>query len=155
MPAGAGSTPLRQGVHSHGPVEGRFVESQPLSFLVLRPSSYATSFLGALQGISRDSEWKWRTKTAGGRETTAVEIQRTYLQLVRDYAPPVEEEWNRLLQAWSDVLDDLERDPLSTSNRLDWSAKHRLIQQFRESAAITPTDPCLLLLDLSYHHLVP
>src|SRR5258708_1821315 len=141
MPAGAGSTPLRQGVHSHGPVEGRFVESQPLSFLVLRPSSYATSIRCRGKCPAARRETKWRTKTAGGRETTAVEIQRTYLQLVRDYAPPVEEEWNRLLQAWSNVLDDLERDPLITSNLLNWSATHRILTQFHHTLSKSSHGP--------------
>jgi len=45
----------------------------------------------------------------------------------------------------------LERDPLSTSDRLDWAAKYRLIEQFRASEQIAVDDPWLRSLDLSYH----
>lgn len=109
--------------------------------------------LAALRSISRDPDWKWRTRTAGGRETNAIEIQRTYLALVKDYTRPIDPAWGELLQAWETVLDDLERDPLSTADRLDWSAKHRLIEQFREAEKLDPKDPWLCSLDLAYHQL--
>jgi proteasome accessory factor PafA2 len=111
--------------------------------------------LAALPAISRDTDWKWRVHTAGGRTTTAVEIQRAYLELVKEFAPPVDVEWTRLVQAWDEVLNDLERDPLSTADRLDWTAKYRLIEQFRESEKITSDDPWLQSLDLSYHLMDP
>ena len=111
--------------------------------------------LAALPAISRDPEWKWRVKTAGGRATTAIEIQRSYVALVKEFAPPTDAEWSRLLAAWDEVLNDLERDPLSTSDRLDWTAKYRLIEQFRESEAIASDDPWLRSLDLSYHLMDP
>jgi proteasome accessory factor A len=34
---------------------------------------------------------------------------------------------------------------------LDWSAKYRLIEQFRESENLAPDDPWLRSLDLAYH----
>jgi Pup amidohydrolase len=111
--------------------------------------------LAALPAISRDTDWKWRVKTAGGRVTTAVEIQRLYLELVKEYAPPVNAEWSALLVAWDEVLRDLEHDPLSTADRLDWAAKYRLIEQFRENEKIARDDPWLRSLDLSYHLMDP
>ena len=56
-----------------------------------------------------------------------------------------------MLQAWEQVLNDLERDPLSTADRLDWSAKYNLIEQFRRSEQLSDSDPWLRSLDLSYH----
>jgi proteasome accessory factor A len=111
--------------------------------------------LAALPAISRDLKWKWQLRTAGGRTSTAVEVQRAYLALVKEFAPPVDAEWERLVTAWEEVLNDLERDPLSTSDRLDWSAKHRLIEQFRASENIATDDPWLRSLDLSYHLMDP
>jgi Pup amidohydrolase len=107
--------------------------------------------LGALKGISRDRSWKWRCQLASGRETTAVEIQREYLQLVRDFCTNVGDEWRQLTNAWESVLSDLDRDPLSTSNRLDWSAKFKLLEQFRQAEGLAEDDPWLPSLDLSYH----
>ncbi len=111
--------------------------------------------LGALKSISRDRTWKWQCLAAGGTPTTAVEIQRQYLQLVRDYCTNLAEDWRDLVTAWELVLGDLEREPLSTSDRLDWSAKFKLIEQFRQSEKLDEADPWLPSLDLSYHRLDP
>ncbi len=109
--------------------------------------------LEALRSISRDTGWKWRVRTAGGRTVTAVEIQRQYLELVREFAPPSNDEGTDLMAAWDGILTDLERDPLCTSDRLDWSAKYRLIEAFRESEGVHAEDPWLRSLDLEYHAL--
>lgn len=111
--------------------------------------------LAALPAISRDPEWKWRLRTAGGQTSTAIEMQRSYFELVKEFAPPIDAEWQGLLDAWADVLDDLERDPLSTADRLDWTAKYRLIEQFREGEKIAADDPWLRSLDLAYHLMDP
>jgi proteasome accessory factor A len=105
----------------------------------------------ALKSISRDRTWKWRCALSSGRETTAIEVQRQYLQLVQDYCTHVGEDWRHLLAAWEAVLADLERDPLSTADRLDWSAKFQLIEQFRRAENLGEEDPWLASLDLSYH----
>lgn len=109
--------------------------------------------LEALRSISRDTSWRWMTKTAGGRTMTAIEVQRKYVELVLQFAGPFDLESTELLAAWQAVLDDLEREPLSTSDRLDWSAKYRLVEQFREAEGISHEDPWLRSLDLAYHAL--
>jgi proteasome accessory factor A len=111
--------------------------------------------LAALPAISRDLSWKWPVRTAGGRTLGAVDVQRAYLELVREFAPPADAAWARLVTDWDEVLRDLERDPLSTADRLDWAAKYRLIEQFREGEGIAADDPWLRSLDLSYHLLDP
>src|SRR5690606_38083313 len=77
--------------------------------------------VGAVIAISRDPHWKWLVTLADGRTVSAIDIQRAYVEMVREYAAPRDADWKRVLEAWSRVLDDLERDPLSTSDRLDWS----------------------------------
>jgi hypothetical protein len=105
----------------------------------------------ALKTISRDRTCRWACLSASGKETTAVAIQRQYLQLVQDYCTSLGNDWRILLAAWEQVLSDLERDPLSTSDRLDWSAKFKLIEQFRQAENLPEDDPWLPSLDLSYH----
>ena len=56
-----------------------------------------------------------------------------------------------MVQAWDEVLTDLERDPLSTADRIDWAAKYQLIEQFREAEKLGNDDAWLRSLDLSYH----
>jgi len=109
----------------------------------------------ALKSISRDRTWKWRCGLSSGKETNAIEVQRQYLQLVRDYCTNVGADWRNLLAAWETILADLEKDPLSTSDRLDWSAKFKLIEQFREAEKLAEDDPWLPSLDLSYHLMDP
>jgi proteasome accessory factor A len=107
--------------------------------------------VAALTQISRDETWAWCISMADGKPTSAVEVQRAYLRWVRDYAPPADAEWTAVIDAWREVLDDLARDPLSTADRLDWAAKYRLLQQFRESEKLAADDPWLRSLDLAYH----
>ena len=109
----------------------------------------------ALKSISRDRTWKWPCLAGSGKQTTAIEVQRHYLQLVRDYCTNLATDWRALLDAWEAVLADLEKDPLSTSDRLDWSAKFKLIDQFRQAEQLAEDDPWLTSLDLSYHLLEP
>ncbi len=105
----------------------------------------------SLRNISRDISWQWLCRLASGQKTTAIDIQRTYLQLVREFCPSLAPEWKAVVEMWEKVLADLERDPLSTADRLDWAAKYKLIESFRESEGLEESDPWLRSLDLSYH----
>jgi proteasome accessory factor A len=107
--------------------------------------------LATLKSISRDASWQWLCRTANGPKMTAVDIQRIYLELVREYCPELEGEWRDVLEGWQQVLDDLEKDPLRTADRLDWTAKYRLIEQFRDNEKLDESDPWLRSLDLAYH----
>lgn len=107
--------------------------------------------LHALKGISRDRTWKWKCQESGGTETNAVEVQRQYLLLAREYCPALSQEWHDVMNAWETVLDDLASDPLRAADRLDWVAKFKLIDQFRQAENVGEEDSWLQSLDLSYH----
>jgi proteasome accessory factor A len=113
--------------------------------------------IAALKSISHDPEWDWhcllKRGFAGAEDSDAVTVQRFYLNLVKQHVPGLDEQWTQLVEAWENILDDLESDPLSTADRLDWSAKYALIEQFREAEGLSEEDPWLRSLDLSYHHL--
>ena len=55
------------------------------------------------------------------------------------------------LQIWEDMLSDLEIDPIRTADRLDWTAKLRILQGYRDRDGLEWDDPKLRLLDLQYH----
>lgn len=61
----------------------------------------------------------------------------------------------QVLRDWHDVLEGLERDPGSLADRIDWIAKHRLIDGYRERHGLRWTDARLAALDLQYHDLRP
>lgn len=107
--------------------------------------------VAALTTISRDPDWRWQVQTSDGQPTTAVAVQRAYLQWVVAHTATADVEWAPVLAAWTEILDDLERDPLLTADRLDWAAKYRLIEQFRAAENVSAGDPWLRSLDLAYH----
>lgn len=107
-----------------------------------------------IRNLSRDRSWKWECRLANGSTSTAIEIQRAYLELAREFGgggAGGEREREQLLDDWTRVLDDLERDPLLAADRLDWAAKFDLIETFRENEGVEEDDPWLQSLDLSYH----
>ncbi|MEM7387035.1 MAG: proteasome accessory factor PafA2 family protein, partial [Verrucomicrobiota bacterium] len=101
-----------------------------------------------IRRLSRDRTWKWECVTSEERPTTALAVQQQYLELVREADA---EDSDGCLQAWEDILVDLEKDPRMTADRLDWAAKHHLIESFREAEGLTDEDPWLQSLDLNYH----
>ena len=111
--------------------------------------------LYALKSISRDRTWRWPCQTVSGRPSSALGVQRVYLQLARDFCPHVGADWMALMDHWEGVLDDLEGEPLRTADRLDWAAKFKLLDQFRRAEKLAEDDPWLTSLDLAYHLLDP
>jgi proteasome accessory factor A len=106
-----------------------------------------------LRAISRDPAFRWPVTLAGGKPSTALEVQRHYLAVVRmvcDLSIPAKA---ALIADWEAVLNDLETDAMRCRNRLDWVAKLALVREFQQAQNIAPDDPWLQSLDLEYHRL--
>src|SRR5205085_8859153 len=56
-----------------------------------------------------------------------------------------------VLVRWEDVLTALEDDPLRLQRELDWVAKYRLLEGFRERDGLAWNDHKLRAIDLQYH----
>jgi proteasome accessory factor A len=56
-----------------------------------------------------------------------------------------------VLARWEEILAGLEEDPLSLHRQLDWVAKHRVMEGYRERDGLEWADPKLRLIDLQYH----
>lgn len=108
-----------------------------------------------LKRVSRDPTFRWVVTLSDGRTMGAVDLQRRYLRAAQKYLTGRDPESDWLLKEWERTLDDLERDPLSTSDRLDWSAKRVLYQRYIDSEGITWRDEVLHSLDLEYHNVNP
>ncbi|HOZ60189.1 MAG TPA: depupylase/deamidase Dop [Nakamurella multipartita] len=106
----------------------------------------------AVHVISRDPSLRATVALADGRELTALALQRIYLDRVaklvdaRDPDPRA----SHVLQTWAHVLDLLERDPMECAEILDWPAKLRLLEGFRQRENLTWSAPRLHLVDLQY-----
>lgn len=109
--------------------------------------------LGALPAISRDPKFRWELILQNSQISTAVEVQRKYLQAVRELCDLSHPEKAQTVSDWETVLNDLESDYTRCRNRLDWVAKLLLIREFQTAQNIADDDPWLQSLDLEYHRL--
>ena len=98
--------------------------------------------------VSRDESYQWLCETTRGT-MSAIDIQREFLSAARD-ASFDGSAW--ILDEWQEILDGLERDPMSLSDRLDWVAKKSLLDSFVEAEDLDWTRDALSLqsLDLAY-----
>jgi len=109
--------------------------------------------VAALHEISRDVSCTAQVRLADGRRLKAVEIQWEYLERARKYVEQEDDTPDNrdVLQRWEYVLSGLESDPLSLQRELDWVAKYRLLEGYRERDGLAWSDPKLRLIDLQYH----
>ncbi len=108
----------------------------------------------AVHHISHDPPTLRKTVAlADGRELTGLALQRIYLERVSKF---LDRETDRdpraddIVAKWAMVLDLLERDPMECANILDWPAKLRLLEGFRNREGLAWSAPRLHLVDLQY-----
>src|SRR5881394_3676365 len=108
----------------------------------------------ANKSISRDQTCDWIIELKDGRKISAIDVQRIYLNAARElWRDPPDDEHAWLLCEWENVLNDLERDPMSTRDRVDWSAKKFLLDALQQEEKLSWSDPWLQSIDLEYHNL--
>jgi proteasome accessory factor A len=105
----------------------------------------------AVHQISHDPSLQQKVELADGRKVTGLDVQRAYFDKAQahlgDSADDVTAE---VMQIWGEVLDALGRDPMECADRLDWPAKLRLLEGYRERDGLTWDAPRLQLVDLQY-----
>ncbi|MDJ0961156.1 MAG: Pup--protein ligase [Acidimicrobiia bacterium] len=107
----------------------------------------------AIREISHDITCKRRVRLANGRELSALDVQWEYLERAMRYArtsgfPP---EVEQAVLMWEYLLTGLEKDPMTLHREVDWVAKYRLLEHYRERHDLAMSSPKLALLDLAYH----
>jgi len=107
----------------------------------------------AIKEISHDVTCRHRVRLKRGKEFSAIEIQREYLDLALEYyqgrerSPQVAD----LLERWQYVLDKLAEDPMTLHRELDWVIKHALITSYINRKGCSFDDQRVFMLDLQYH----
>jgi proteasome accessory factor A len=88
---------------------------------------------------------------------TALEAQWQYLEWATKYARAADLDpvYERVLHEWEEILTDLERDPLTTADRLDWTAKLGILEGYRARDGLAWDDAKLRLLGLQFHDINP
>ncbi|MGH9153827.1 MAG: depupylase/deamidase Dop [Acidimicrobiales bacterium] len=115
----------------------------------------------ALRRVSYDLALDEAVELADGRRMTALELQWEYFDLARKYAEDRglevlgAEVGTEVLRRWESVLTGLETDPMELAGQLDWVAKYRLVNGYRERHGLSWSDHKLAAMDLQYHSLEP
>jgi proteasome accessory factor A len=105
--------------------------------------------------ISHDPSLKTLVELTDGRKMTGLDVQRAYFEKAQKHVEntlgaDVDDATAEVLTLWGEVLDDLARDPMSTADRLDWTAKLRLLEGYRERDGLNWNSGRLALVDLQY-----
>lgn len=109
----------------------------------------------ALKQLSRDTTFKWELEQANGCPISAISIQRLYLEEARARLAGESQDVDWTLAEWEMVLNDLDRDPRLTGDRVDWAIKRRILKQFMDAEGLSWGDPYMQSLDLAYHDIDP
>ncbi|QUQ63346.1 depupylase/deamidase Dop [Kutzneria sp. CA-103260] len=107
----------------------------------------------AVHTISHDPTLKATVELSGGRKFSGLDLQSAYHERAAQF---LESEGSgdrvaaHVLKTWGEVLDALRRDPMECADRLDWPAKLRLLEGFRNRDNLQWGSPRLQLVDLQY-----
>ncbi|NLE80416.1 MAG: proteasome accessory factor PafA2 [Rhodococcus sp.] len=107
----------------------------------------------AVHHISHDPTLRATVALADGRELTGLALQRIYHERVASYLASETDYDARaqdILEKWAHVLDLLERDPMECAHLLDWPAKLRMLEGFRNREGLSWSAPRLHMIDLQY-----
>jgi proteasome accessory factor A len=112
----------------------------------------------ALREVSCDLGLRHALELEDGTTITALDHQWELLDRARKFAEDrgldsVGASGDAVLQQWEEVLTGLEADPMDLHDRLDWVAKYRLIDGYRDKHDLAWDDARLAAMDLQYHDL--
>src|SRR5947199_5056447 len=113
-----------------------------------------------LKAVSHDPALRHLIRLRDGRRLTALDIQWAFYERARAFVesrqgPDADEITLDVLDRWETALDRLGRDPMLCAGELDWVAKLRLLEGYRERESLGWASPKLQLVDLQYADVRP
>jgi proteasome accessory factor A len=113
-----------------------------------------------LHAVSHDPSLRHAITLVDGRTITALDLQGEYLDRARKYVDDrlgddADEQTRDVLDRWESVLARLATDPMQLAGELDWVAKLRLLEGYRERDNLDWDAPRLALVDLQYSDIRP
>jgi proteasome accessory factor A len=113
-----------------------------------------------LHDVSHDPTLRHVLQLADGRTITALQMQGEYLERARKYVDDrfgsdADEQTRDVLARWESVLQRLAADPMQLAGELDWVAKLRLLEGYRDRDGLGWDSPRLQLVDLQYSDVRP
>lgn len=113
----------------------------------------------AIRSVSTDLGLGRTVELLDGTRITALELQRELQRLAVEWAASRglecvgEDVGPEILRRWDEVLTGLESDRDVVADQVDWVAKLRLVEAYRERHGLSWGDARLRALDLQYHDL--
>jgi Pup amidohydrolase len=116
--------------------------------------------VSALRAVSHDPTLREQVTLHDGRRLTALQLQEEYLELARKYVDDrfgsdADPQTVDVLERWESVLTRLAQDPMLCSRELDWVAKLKLLNSYRERDGIDWDNAKLQLIDYQYSDVRP
>nr|WP_189115851.1 depupylase/deamidase Dop [Pilimelia terevasa] len=113
-----------------------------------------------LKNISHDPTLRHALRLRDGRRLTALDLQWAYYERARSfvddrYGTDADAQTADVLARWEGVLDRLGRDPMLCADELDWVAKLRLLEGYRDRENLAWSSHKLQLVDLQYADVRP
>ncbi len=110
----------------------------------------------AIRDISHDITCRRTILLASGREVSALDIQREYLNAALQYSQTkgFTDLEQRALEMWEHCVTTIEDDPLKLDREVDWVIKHKLLDAYCAKNGLHLGDPKAQLIDLQYHDIL-
>jgi proteasome accessory factor PafA2 len=116
--------------------------------------------VASLRAISHDPTLRHTVTMKDGRTLTGLQVQSEYLEQARKfvedrYGADADDQTVDVLNRWEQVLAQLADDPMQLADQLDWVAKLKLLQGYRDREGLEWDAPKLQLVDLQYSDVRP
>jgi proteasome accessory factor A len=119
--------------------------------------------VAAMRSVSHDLSVREPLYLTDGPSMTALDLQEVYLDGCRnhyervagDLTETARIEAKDIFSRWQDCLDALRTDVFSLADQLDWVAKLKLMESYRERDGLSWSAPKLALIDLQYADVDP
>ncbi len=108
----------------------------------------------AIREVSHDLTGRRPVRLAGGRQASALDIQREYharaVEHLRNREP--DPQIDQVVDLWGRTLDAVEaQDFAKVDTEIDWVIKRKLFQRYQDRYTMELSDPKIAQLDLAYH----
>jgi len=106
----------------------------------------------AIREISHDTTCTRKVRLANGREASALDMQKEYLDKALRWVdhrddPTLKE----IAVMWEHAIVSLEHDQDALVDQVDWIAKRKLVDDYRRKHNLSLAHPRIALMDLAYH----
>ncbi|MGV9711311.1 Pup--protein ligase [Gordonia sp. NPDC003424] len=108
----------------------------------------------AIREVSHDPTGRRPVRLAGGRQASALDIQREYharaVEHMMNRRP--DPEMDKVVDLWGRMLDAVESGDFSgVDTEVDWVIKRKLFQRYQDRYSMDLSDPKIAQLDLAFH----